>query len=175
MRRLARNSGWPWKNKGGVLKRIAVETIRIRAASSADLGPIMALYRELEIGAEGGLDPAGAERIFARMSRYPDYHLYVAEEEGEILGAFALLIMDNLAHSGAPSGVVEDVVVRAGQRGRGIGKRMMEFALERCRETGCYKMALSSNLQREEAHRFYDSLGFERHGYSFRILLRLEE
>jgi GNAT superfamily N-acetyltransferase len=83
--------------------------------------------------------------------------------------------MDNLAHSGAPSGVVEDVAVRAGQRGQGIGKRMMEFALERCREAGCYKMALSSNLRREEAHRFYDSLGFERHGYSFLVLMGPEE
>ena len=34
---------------------------------------------------------------------------------------------------------------------------------------GCYKMALSSNLKREAAHRFYDSLGFGRHGYSFLI------
>ena len=152
-----------------------MQTIRIRAASSADLGTVLALYRALETGAEVGLDQAGAKRIFARMNQYPDYHLYVAEEEGEILGAFALLIMDNLAHSGAPSGVVEDVVVRADQRGRGIGKRMMEFALERCREAGCYKMTLSSNLQREQAHRFYDSLGFERHGYSFRVLLRPEE
>ena len=151
-----------------------MERNKIRAASRADLGPVLALYRDLETGGEEGLDPAGAERIFARMGQYPDYHLYVAEAEGEILGAFALLIMDNLAQSGAPSGVLEDVAVRADRRGRGIGKRMMEFALERCREAGCYKMALSSSLQREEAHRFYESLGFERHGYSFRLLLRPE-
>ena len=38
----------------------------------------------------------------------------MAELNGEIVGTFALLIMDNLAHLGAPSGVVEDVVVAAG-------------------------------------------------------------
>jgi len=36
-----------------------------------------------------------------------------------------------------------------------------------CRSAGCYKLALSSNLKRAGAHRFYDSLGFERHGFSF--------
>jgi GNAT superfamily N-acetyltransferase len=46
---------------------------------------------------------------------------------------------------------------------------MMEFARSRCREAGCYKMALSSNLERDAAHAFYDTLGFERHGYSFRV------
>ena len=45
----------------------------------------------------------------------------------------------------------------------------MEHAREQCRAAGCYKMALSSNLKREGAHAFYDSLGFERHGYSFVI------
>lgn len=38
-------------------------------------------------------------------------------------------------------------------------------------ESGCYKLALSSNLKREKAHAFYDALDFERHGYSFRMAL----
>ena len=37
------------------------------------------------------------------------------------------------------------------------------------RAKGCYKLVLSSNAKRERAHAFYESLGFERHGYSFRI------
>ena len=48
---------------------------------------------------------------------------------------------------------------------------MMQHAREECRSAGCYKLTLSSGLPREGAHRFYDSLGFERHGYSF--LMRL--
>jgi GNAT superfamily N-acetyltransferase len=51
----------------------------------------------------------------------------------------------------------------------GIGRRMMAFARERCAENGCYKLALSSNLKRERAHEFYESIGFEKHGYSFRV------
>ena len=74
-----------------------------------------------------------------------------------------------LAHQGTPSGVVEDVVVSGAVQSRGIGRRMMAFARERCVARGCYKMALSSNLKRERAHQFYEEIGFEKHGYSFRI------
>ena len=46
---------------------------------------------------------------------------------------------------------------------------MMRFALERCAQKRCYKLMLSSNAKRGRAHAFYESLGFERHGYSFRV------
>ena len=46
---------------------------------------------------------------------------------------------------------------------------MIHYALEVVRQKGCYKAVLSSNLKRERAHAFYESLGFERHGYSFRV------
>jgi GNAT superfamily N-acetyltransferase len=72
---------------------------------------------------------------------------------------------------GAPSGVLEDAVVHRDWRGKGVGKQMVRFAMDRCREGGCYKLALSSNIKRESAHRFYDGLGFQRHGYSFVVEL----
>lgn len=55
------------------------------------------------------------------------------------------------------------------RQGQGIGKQMMEYAMAVCREHDRYKMRLSSNLKREQAHRFYESLGFTRHGYSYLI------
>ena len=139
--------------------------IVMRAATESDLSVILALY--VEVDDEQTLPLEQARSIFERMHTYPDYRMYVALLDGSIVGTFALLIMDNLAHLGAPSGVVEDVVVRSDRQGLGIGKQMMRFAMARCRERGCYKLALSSNLKREAAHRFYEDLGFKRHGYSY--------
>jgi len=144
--------------------------VQIRAATDADLASILALYVEVEDNGRV-LSIEQARSILARMKSYPDYKVYVAMLGRSIVGTFALLIMDNLAHMGAPSGVVEDVVVRTDWRGKGVGKQMMRFAMDRCRERGCYKLALSSNLKREAAHRFYDGLGFQRHGYSFVVEL----
>ncbi len=145
--------------------------VRIRKAKLADLPAVLALYSQPEIDNGRVLTLAQAKRIFAKFKKYPNYHLYVAIRDGRVVGAFTLLIMDNLAHLGAQSGVVEDVVVAVEAQRQGVGKRMMEFALERCRAAGCYKMALSSNLKRRGAHQFYESLGFTKHGYSYAIPL----
>jgi GNAT superfamily N-acetyltransferase len=145
------------------------QAIRIREAGASDLAAVLALYAQPDLDEGRVLAIEDARQVFARFSLYPDYHLFVAVLDEKVVGTFALLIMDNLAHQGTPSGVVEDVVVSATHRGRGIGRLMMDFARARCAERGCYKMALSSNLKRERAHQFYDNLGFERHGYSFRI------
>ena len=141
----------------------------IREAGASDLAAVLPLFGQLGMDDGAVLAPADAERLFEKMRRYPDYRLYLAVVDGQVAGIFALLVMDNLGHRGAPSGIVEDVIVREGWRGWGIGTAMMRFAMERCREKNCYKMVLSSDSRRRDAHRFYEALGFELHGYSFGV------
>ena len=150
---------------------INLDTIFIRAADNRDLPGVLALYAQPGMDDGRILSIDEAERLFTRFSRYPDYTLYVAEQAGRIVGSFALLIMDNLGHLGAPSAIVEDVVVEPARQGQGIGRAMMDFAVARACEKRCYKMVLSSNAKRESAHAFYERLGFERHGHSFRLTL----
>jgi GNAT superfamily N-acetyltransferase len=145
------------------------QELQIREAVAADLPSVLPLFGQLGMDDGRVLDADGASALLEKMRRYPDYRLYMAALDGKVLGAFVLLIMDNFAHLGAPSGIVEDVVVREGWRGNGIGAAMMRFAMARCREKNCYKMVLSSNRNRAEAHRFYRSLRFETHGYSFGV------
>ena len=149
-------------------------SLQIRAATEENLQAILDLHLEIEDDSRV-LSIEKARSIFARMQSYPDYKIYVVMLGGSIVGTFALLIMDNLAHMGAPSGVLEDVVVHRDWRGKGVGKQMVQFAMDRCGERGCYKLALSSNLKRKAAHRFYDDLGFQRHGYSFVVQLNHAE
>jgi GNAT superfamily N-acetyltransferase len=141
----------------------------IRPAAAADLEKVLALYAQPEFDAGDVLPLETAKRLWQRFADYPDYTLYVAERAADVVGSFALLVMHNLGHLGAPSAIVEDVVVAPAFQRHGIGKAMMQFALDRCREKGCYKLMLSSNAKREDAHAFYESLGFVRHGFSFRI------
>jgi GNAT superfamily N-acetyltransferase len=148
-------------------------SVTIRQAREADLPTILQLYAQPDIDDGAVLSIEEAERIFRRFAEYPDYRLFVAVHQGEIVGSYALLIMDNLGHLGARSALVEDVVVDPDFQGSGIGRAMMNHAVSEARVKGCYKVALSSNVKRERAHAFYESIGFERHGYSF--LLRLEE
>lgn len=141
--------------------------LQIENAQLEDLPAVLRLYAQPELDDGKTLPLEEARRIYERIRSYPDYYLYVARREGKIVGTFALLIMDNLGHLGAPSGVVEDVAVDPECQGQGIGKAMMTFAMQRCRDAGCYKLALSSNIARSKAHEFYKSLGFRQHGLSF--------
>jgi GNAT superfamily N-acetyltransferase len=145
------------------------DSVVCREASRGDLPEVLRLLAQPDLDDGEVLPVPEAERIFARMGLYPDYRIYVAVAGGRVVGSFALLIMDNLAHRGARSAVIEDVAVDPVWQGRGVGKSMMRFALRLCGEKGCYKALLSSNLKRGRAHAFYGSLDFERHGYSFRV------
>jgi GNAT superfamily N-acetyltransferase len=141
----------------------------IREAAELDLADILRAYAESGIGGEESFTVEEAREQWERLRRYPSYRVFVAEADGVFAGTYALVILDNLNKRGARAGIVEDVAVLPEFQGRGVGRAMMEHAREECRRAGCYKMALSSNLKRESAHAFYDSLGFERHGYSFVI------
>ena len=144
----------------------------IREAGEPDIAGILRVYREA--GLDGGISFTleEAQEQWARLRRHPGHRIYVACEGPAVAGTYALVILEKLAKRGTPAGVVEDVAVLPAFQGRGIGRAMMEHAREQCRRAGCYKMTLSSNLAREGAHRFYDQLGFERHGYSFLTRLR---
>ena len=143
------------------------DNIFIRVATDKDLPDILKLYSQPDMDNNQVLELSDAAIIFDKMKSYPDYHVYIAEIGGAIVGTFALAILDNLAHMGSKSGLVEDVVVSREYQGQGIGKQMMSFAIEACKGKNCYKLCLSSNLKRHNAHKFYDSLGFKKHGYSY--------
>ncbi len=144
----------------------------IRAATEQDITAILELYREAGIDGEDGFTLEEAEAHFALLRSYPYFQVFVAVSGETVVGTYELVILDNMAKRGRKSGVVEDVAVHPEHQGAGIGRAMMQHALDQCRLAACYKMTLSSNLKREGAHRFYDSLGFTRHGYSFQMELQ---
>lgn len=143
--------------------------LHIRQAQAADLPAVLALYQQPGLADADTLTLAQAEAMLAQFARYPNYRLFVACEGDDVVATYALLVMHNLAHGGAPSASAEDVVVTAQRRGQGLGRQLMAHAVAEAAAAGCYKLALSSNARREAAHAFYESLGFQRHGVSFAI------
>src|SRR5512139_2815243 len=104
--------------------------LEVRSAHKHELPEVLRLYAQPELDAGEVLPLAEAERIYERMARYPNYRVYVALLEARVVGTFALLIMDNLGHLGAPSAIIEDVAVDPTAQGRGIGSAMMRRALQ---------------------------------------------
>ena len=126
---------------------------------------VLALLEEMGDGAP--YDEAEMKENWRKMRQYPYYKVYIAEKDGRLVGTFCLLICHNIGHNGKKFAILENVVVKPGFRGQGIGKQMMTWAMEQAQKENCYKLMLSSNLIRTGAHAFYENAGFRQHGLSF--------
>jgi len=144
-------------------------TIEIGDAVDGDLAGVLRVLAESGIDGGSSFTVEEAREHLARIRQWPNFRLFVVRVDGQIAGTYSLVIMDKLGKRGTPAGVVEDVAVSPAMQGRGVGRAMMEHAIGECRKAGCYKLALSSNVKRGPAHKFYESLGFERHGFSFAV------
>jgi GNAT superfamily N-acetyltransferase len=149
-------------------------SFEIREATETDIPGVLSLYAQPSFDDGKILDFQTAKELFKSFQDYPFYKLFVMMDTGEnrkIIATYALLKMNNIGHLGTPSAIVEDVVVSTDYQNQGLGKQMMNHAMTTARSIGCYKLVLSSNIKRNDAHEFYKSLGFEQHGISFRVNL----
>lgn len=139
--------------------------LAFRRAVSDDLNAIVALLVDDPIGsgresAGVPLDPCYAA-AFAAIERDPNQLLAVAERDGRVIGVLQLSFIPGLTRRGLWRGQIEGVRVAAGERGSGIGRAMLEWAIEECRKRGCGLVQLTSDKRRTDAHGFYQALGFE--------------
>jgi ribosomal protein S18 acetylase RimI-like enzyme len=80
------------------------------------------------------------------------------DESGQILGMLSLIVMK------IPTGNkawIEDVVVDQSARGKGMGKALMNHALEKAKELAVKSVDLTSRPSREKANMLYQSLGYQ--------------
>jgi GNAT superfamily N-acetyltransferase len=148
-----------------------VITPTIRPARPSDLLSLIALLQQLSLD-DPREDPdalARYETAFAAIDADPRQTLLVAEADGAVVGTATVIIVPNLSHVGRPYAVVEDVVVDSAHRGNRLGEALMRRCIDTAREAGCYKLALTSNRRRPEAHRFYERLGFTATHLGFRM------
>lgn len=111
------------------------------------------------------LDPSASpptRTALRRMLASPGCRILVARAAH---GSSAIVGMLTLSIVATPSGTrawIDDVVVDAIARGRGVGARLVREALRLAEELGAQHVALTSRPDREAANRLYQRLGFER-------------
>jgi GNAT superfamily N-acetyltransferase len=132
------------------------EGIEIRAAMRADVRRLAILCGQL-----GYLStPEQVRQRLEELQRNEDQAVFVAEEVGgQVVGwvqvfGRQLLVVDRHAELGG-------LVVDEGHRGRGVGGLLMEHAEGWARAQGCEALYVRSNVVREDAHRFYEGIGYE--------------
>ncbi len=146
-----------------------------RRAGPDDLAALVALLADDPIGREREsagtpLDPCYAE-AFSAIDRDPNQLLAVADRDGRVIGALQLSFIPGLTRRGMWRGQIEGVRVAAGERGGGIGRAMLDWAIEECRKRGCGMVQLTSDKRRAAAHGFYEALGFQASHEGYKLSL----
>jgi ribosomal protein S18 acetylase RimI-like enzyme len=132
--------------------------VTIRPWQARDRVAVQALLRVLD---EGAAEVTAGEAP-----------VYVAERNGVVVGMVTLCVYTTLTGAKA---YLDHLVVAPEARRRGIGRQLVEYAIERAREAGASRVDLTARATKRAAHALYGSLGFEqRETTNFRLRITSE-
>lgn len=145
--------------------------IRVRQASLRDYDELCALFDQLdEIHREARPDmfqpfppPARTREQVASWLAQPESTVLVAQSEQGVVGLAVLLTRVPSGFAGAvPRKVIEvdNLVVRADQRGRRVGRRLLAAAVEWSRQRRATHVEVAVHDFNRGAKRFYENFGF---------------
>jgi GNAT superfamily N-acetyltransferase len=143
----------------------------IRHATESDIPGLLPLLVELGY-------PATLEELAARFKSFLQNSGYgvAVGEQGETITGFVAWSKSKVFISNAVRFHIEGLVVASDYRGKGIGKKLMEFVEEIAQENRPSIIDLTSGLRREKdgTHEFYKGLGYKNEGHMAKLYLRKE-
>jgi glucosamine-phosphate N-acetyltransferase len=145
--------------------------IIIRRAEDRDIPEICRIVGQLSPMSQRHDYRDAVAKFRRRIEPNPDYYLWVAEEEGRVVGTAMLHLQHKLSYRCGTAGHLEDVVVDQPARGRGVGAALVRQAIDTARQHGCYKIMLTCY---EKTIPYYERLGFHRHDFGMRLNLETE-
>lgn len=138
-------------------------TDKIRDADAGDVAAIVALYADDSLGQtrEQAAEPLPASywRAFEAIRSDPRHRLVVIDD-GEIVATLQLSFVPHLVRMGTERAQIEAVRVATHRRGAGLGRALLEWAIQESRKHGCGLIQLTTDATRPDAHRVYEALGF---------------
>ena len=148
-----------------------MNNILIREANESDLFAIKKLMGELVETMDNteGIDPQLILENCRNLLRYPNSHLLVAEIDDNIVGFINFTTRKTVLHSGL-SGLIDELVITKSHRNKGIGKKLLSTAIEKCKQLGCCEVEVSTENVNSKARKFYKRCGFTECG----VLLEMD-
>ena len=136
-----------------------------RIARREDVPAIVRMLADDELGSQRESYkeplPESYYAAFEQLEQDSNHELIVAELNGEVIGTLHLMFLPSLSYQGGLRAQVESVRVDRKCQNQGIGSGMMKWAIERAKERGAHIVQLTTHKSREDAHRFYERLGFK--------------
>lgn len=140
-------------------------SLSIRQAEFKDLPAVVQLLAQDKLGQKRENYtlplPQSYVTAFEKIDSDSNQELVVLEnEKAETVGTLQLTFIPYLTYRGGTRAQIEAVRIREDQRGKGLGKNLLEWAIQRAKDRGAHILQLTTDKQRPEALKFYESLGF---------------
>ncbi|WP_199888329.1 GNAT family N-acetyltransferase [Streptomyces badius] len=147
--------------------------LEIRPATPEDLPAVVAMLADDPLGAqrESPDDLTPYQEAFRRLADDPNQHVVVAVRQDRVVGTLQLTIIPGLSRRGSTRSIVEGVRIHGDERGSGLGTQLIQWAVDESRRQNCQLVQLTSDVTREDAHRFYERLGFTASHVGFKLAL----
>ena len=136
--------------------------LTIRAAEMNDATALAQLMCELGYETTKSEMQARLEEIAADER----YRTFVAVHGGNVCGMIGTVTSPSYEHND-PGGRILALATSSTMRRRGIGRALIAIAEQDFARRGINRVALNTQFARENAHKFYESLGYERNGWRF--------
>lgn len=138
--------------------------LNIRKANRDDLAQIVQLLARDPLGKqrESFQEPLPIDyyQAFEEINNDKNQYLIVVEDQHKIIGTLQLTIITYLTYRGGKRGQIEGVRIDEAHRRHGIGKMMIQWAIDKARELNCHLVQLTMDKKRQETIEFYKKLGF---------------
>ena len=139
--------------------------VLFRRATRADLPSIVRLLAEDDLGSQREQNedplPESYYSAYEEINKDPHHELIVAELDEAVIGTLHLMFLPSISFQGGLRAQIESVRIVNQHQGQGIGSEMMKWAIERAQARGAHIVQLTTHKSREDAHRFYERLGFK--------------
>ncbi|MFC8725303.1 GNAT family N-acetyltransferase [Streptomyces bacillaris] len=147
--------------------------LEIRPVAETDLDAVVGLLADDPLGAqrESPDDLTPYHAALRRLADDPHQHVVVAVREGRVVGTLQLTVIPGLSRRGATRSIIEAVRIHADERGSGLGTQLIQWAVDESRRQDCQLVQLTSDATRQDAHRFYERLGFTASHVGFKLAL----
>lgn len=152
------------------------ETLLFRRATIQDLPAIVHMLADDDLGSQRERNenplPETYIRAFNDINTDKNHELIVAELSGVVVGTLHLTFLPSISYQGGLRSQVESVRVDSKLRSKGIGAKMMQYAIVHAKARGAHLMQLTSHETRIHAHRFYEKLGFKKAHVGMKLTLK---
>lgn len=141
--------------------------MKIRKCQESDIIEVYNLICELK---NEKFDYYKFEIAFKKKINDEKNYYILGVENSNIIG-FLSLVVDYQLHHAAKVATIEELIVSSKYRSKGMGKALINRAIDYAKSKNCDVLELTSGFSREQAHNFYEKNGFKKSSYKFKIKL----